>query len=178
MANLKNSPKFEIHDDYYTPKKAWENIAHLIPKDKVIFEACMKGSNLSKSPYYLKELGFEVVFDTEHNILEEFNKPFDIIISNPPFETEIKKKILKRLVEIDKPFIIIMNSMNTFTKYFREIFKGNFEELQIITPSNKINFDKMNIENGVETLTPTKNCSFYCIYLAYKMNLKTEELWL
>jgi len=30
---------FIKHDDYMTPKYAWENIKHFIPKDKVIWEA-------------------------------------------------------------------------------------------------------------------------------------------
>ncbi len=52
MANLKDSPKFNIHNDYYTPDSAWKAINHLIPKDKVIWEACMLNSNLSQSPKY------------------------------------------------------------------------------------------------------------------------------
>ena len=169
MANLKDSPKFKIHDDYYTPKSAWEKINHLIPKDKVIWEACMLNSHLSKSPEYLIELGNKVIHDTSWDILKEDHG--DIIITNPPFETKIKIKILKRLVELDKPFIIIMNSMNTFANYFTETLDKRF--IQIITHKGKINFDKM--ENN--TLTKTKNCSFYCVYVAYKMNLKTEQLF-
>ena len=169
MANLKDSPKFKVHDDYYTPKSAWEKINHLIPKDKVIWEACMLNSHLSKSPEYLKELGNKVIHDTSWDVLKEDHG--DIIITNPPFETKIKIAILKRLVELDKPFIIIMNSMNTFANYFTEILDKRF--IQIITHKGKINFDKM--ENN--TLTKTKNCSFYCVYVAYKMNLKTEQLF-
>jgi hypothetical protein len=169
MANLKDSPKFKIHDDYYTPKSAWEKINHLIPKDKVIWEACMLNSHLSKSPEYLKELGNKVIHDTSWDVLKEDHG--DIIITNPPFETKIKIAILKRLVHLDKPFIIIMNSMNTFANYFTEILDKRY--IQIITHKGKINFDKM--ENN--TLTKTKNCSFYCVYVAYKMNLKTEQLF-
>ena len=121
MANLKDSPKFQVHNDYYTPKSAWEKINHLIPKDKVIWEACMLNSNLSK--------------------------------------------------ELDKPFIIIMNSMNTFANYFTEIL--NTEFIQIITPRGKINFDKL-VDNEI---VKTKNCSFYCVYVAYKMNLKSKDLF-
>ena len=120
MANLKDSPKFKIHNDYYTPKCAWEKINKLIPKDKVVWEACMLNSNLSKSPQYLTELGNEVVYDTSWDILKENHG--DIIITNPPFETKIKIAILKRLVELDKPSIIIMNSMNTFANYFKPNF--------------------------------------------------------
>ena len=169
MANLKDSPKFKVHNDYYTPKIAWEKINHLIPKDKVIWEACMLNSHLSKSAEYLTELGNNVIHDTSWDILKENHG--DLIITNPPFETKIKQSILKRLVELDKPFIIIMNSMNTFANYFTEILDKKY--IQIITPKGKINFDKM--EN--DTLTKTKNCSFYCVYVAYKMNLKNEDLF-
>jgi hypothetical protein len=174
MANLTDSPHFAIHDDYYTPSYAWKNITHIIPKDKVIWEACMLDSELSKSPQYLQELGCEVVYDTTMDCLEVRPDNYDMIITNIPFETKIKKKILTKFVEYDKPFIIIMNSMNTFSKYMREIFKGNFQHLQVITPSGKINFNKL--LNG--ELIPTKGCSFYCIYLCYKMNIPNEDLWL
>ena len=169
MANLKDSPKFKIHDQYYTPKCAWERINKLIPKDKVVWEACMLNSNLSKSPQYLTELGNEVVYDTSWDILKENHG--DIIITNPPFETKIKIAILKRLVELDKPFIIIMNSMNTCANYFTEILDKKY--IQIITPKGRINFDKM--ENN--ELIKTKNCSFYSVYVAYKMNIKSEDMF-
>ena len=34
MADLS---KLITHDDYMTPKSAWENIKHIIPKDKIIW---------------------------------------------------------------------------------------------------------------------------------------------
>jgi hypothetical protein len=176
MAMCNDSPTFKVHDDYYTPKSAWENINHLIPKDKVILEGCMLNSVQSKSPDYLTELGNKVVFDRNLNFITDDIPECDIIITNPPFKTDIKKQILTRLVEIDKPFIIVMNCMNTFTKYIRQIFKGNLEHLQIITPSTKINFDRLDYETN--ELKPTKSCSFYCVYLCYKMELKPEQLWL
>ena len=175
MANCKDSPIFSKWNDYYTPKYAWEWINHLIPKDKIIWEACMLKSEKSKSPQYLIELGNKVIFDCNMDCI--INQPdinYDLIITNIPFETEIKKKILKRFVEIDKPFIIIMNSMNTFSKYMREIFKDKLNELQIITPQGHIHFHKL-LENGDLEYKPST--SFYCIYLCYKMNI-TESLFL
>ena len=169
MANCKDCPKFAVHDQYYTPKYAWEKINHLIPKDKVVWEACMLNSHLSKSAEYLTELGNNVVHDTSWDILKEDHG--DIIITNPPFETKIKQMILKRLVELDKPFILIMNSMNTFANYFTEIL--DTEHLQIITPKGRINFDKM--QNG--EVKKTNNCSFYCVYVAYKMRLASKDLF-
>ena len=173
---LNDSSTFKVHDDYYTPKSAWENINHLIPKDKVILEGCMLNSHQSKSPDYLTELGHKVICDRTLDIITGDIPECDMIVTNPPFKTDLKKQVLTRLIEIDKPFIIVMNSLNTFTKYIRQIFKGNLQHLQIITPSNKIHFEKLNYETN--ELTPTKKCSFYCIYLCYKMELKPEDLWL
>ena len=175
MANFKDSKHFNVHNDYYTPKSAWENIQHIIPKDKKIWEACMLNSHKSKSPQYLTELGFDVVYDTSMNILESQPDEYDIIVSNPPFETKIKKEILKRLVELDKPFILLMNSLNMYSKYMREIFKDNLQHLQIINPSTKIHYGKY-LDNG--DMVYDKKTSFYSIYLAYKMNIPNEQLWI
>ena len=51
---------FLKHDDYMTPKYAWENIKDYIPKDKVIWEAFYGDGN---SGDYLKELGFNVIHE-------------------------------------------------------------------------------------------------------------------
>ena len=34
MANFKANPHYNTHNDYYTPKSAWENIQHLITKNQ------------------------------------------------------------------------------------------------------------------------------------------------
>ena len=180
MSNLTDSPIFKVNDDYYTPFTAWENINKQIniidDNDKIIWEACCLNAYNSKSPVYLNTLlEAEIVYDYKMDCLTDEPEKWDMIITNIPFNIKIKIPILKRFVELDKPFIIIMNSMNTFTKYLRKIFKGNFNHLQIITPDNKIHFDRLE-DDG--TLTKTKNCSFYCIYLCYKCNFKQEDLWL
>lgn len=175
MANFKDCPKYNIYNDYYTPEYAWTNISHLIPKDKVIWEACCLNSHKSKSPDYLSKICKEVVYDFNMNMLETQPENYDMIITNPPFETHLKKDILKKLVELDKPFIIIMNSLNIYSKYMRDIFKDKFKDLQVITPDGKIHFEKL-LDNGETEYKP--NTSFYCIYLCYKMNLNNEDLWL
>jgi len=169
MANLKDSPVFSKYNNYFTPSYAWKNIDNYLPKDKIIWEACMLDSLQSNSPQYLTELGCQVVYDCNMDCLKNQPDNYDLIITNPPFETEIKKKILQRFYEIDKPFIIIMNSMNTYANYIRDIFKDNLDKLQIITPCGKIHFHKL-LENG--ELEYKTNTSFYCIYLCYKMDIK------
>jgi len=183
MANFKDSPHFAIHDDYYTPESAWKQISHIIPdgeSGKIIWEACMLGAEQSKSPQHIASGGgswYEeenVVYDTTMNCLENQPDKWDMIITNIPFDKEKKIPILKKFVEYDKPFITIMNSLNLYTKYMREIFGENIKHLQVIHPSSKINYLKL--ENG--EVKKTKNCSFYSVYVCYKMNLDTEDLWI
>ena len=169
MANFKDSNKFDVYDDYYTPEWVWEKIKHLVPKDKIIWESCMLNAHKSTSIDIWKKWGYKVVGDKSWDILTCDIPECDIIITNPPFETEIKKRILKRLIEIDKPFIIIMNNLNTFSNYFQEIMDLN--ETQIITPKQKLHYKK----DGEKEKT---NTSFYSVFVAYKMQLSTRQLYI
>lgn len=158
---------FIEHDDYMTPKYAWENIAHLLPKDKVIWEAFYGDG---KSGQYLKELGFNVI----HEPVDFFqNNLGDIIVSNPPFSKS--KEVCARLKELDKPFIVIMPCSKITTSYFRDNFKGN-NDLQIIIPRKRIHFQKQ--VNGMVPENWKSGCNFDCFYYAYKMNLPDDIYWL
>ncbi len=168
MADFKALSNYEVYDDYYTPKWVWEKIIHLVPKDNVIWEACMLNATNSKSMDTWRELGYNVVGDTSWNLLTCEVPECDMIITNIPFETNIKKKILKRLMDIGKPFIIIMNVCNTFANYFHEIM--DLEHTQVITPKGKLHFCR----DGGEV---KKNTSFYSCFVSYKMNLSPKQLW-
>ena len=75
---------FKVHDDYMTPKYAWENIKQYIPKDKVIWEAFYGNG---ESGNYLREMGFNVI----HEEVDFFENDLgEVIVSNPPF-SESKK---------------------------------------------------------------------------------------
>ena len=154
---------FQVHDDYMTPKYAWENIQQYIPKDKVIWEA-FYGNGESGSD--LSDMGFDVI----HKDIDFFeNNEGDIIVSNPPFSEA--KKIMPRLRELDKPFILIMPSAKINTGYIRENFKDTEDHLQIIIPRKRIQF----IKNGNEI---QNKCNFDCFYYCYKMNLPRDIIWL
>ena len=107
-------------------------------------------------------MGFDVV---GNNTIDFFKHNMgEVLVSNIPFSSELKIRVLKRLVELDKPFIIIMNSLNIFTKYFKEIFGE--KEIYFIFPSYKIHYDKY--LDG--KLQKTKNItSFYSVYVCYKI---------
>ena len=164
MATFQNKG-FIKHDDYMTPKYAWDNIKQYIPNDKVIWEAFYGDG---KSGKFLKELGFNTIHEPvdffEHNLGE-------IIVSNPPFSK--CKKIMNRLYEIDKPFILIFPSSKINTQYFRQ---WKDKGIQLIIPKKRINFEKQ-IKGKVPKGWKNR-CNFDCFYYCYKIGLEEDITWL
>lgn len=163
---LFHTKSFLKHDDYMTPKSAWENISGFIPKDKVIWEAFYGDGN---SGDYLRELGCREVIHEPIDFFE--NNKGEIIVSNPPFSK--KKEVVTRLKELEKPFIVIMPGNTINTSYMRNLYK---DDLQIIIPPKRIHFIKK-----IDGQVPEgwKNaCYFDCLYYCYKMNLPRDIVWL
>lgn len=156
---------FIKHDDYMTPKYAWENIKELIPKDKVIWEAFYGDG---KSGTHLQELGFNVI----HEEVDFFENDLgDIIVSNPPFS--LSKEVMARMLILDKPFILIMPCSKISTGYMRP---WKVKGLQIIIPPKRIHFTKL--VDGVVPDNWKNACNFDCFYYCYKMNLDRDINWL
>ena len=146
-------------DNYSTPMYAWRNIAHLLPKDKVIWEPFYLDG---KSGRHLTDLGFQVI----HENVDFFENDFgDIIVSNPPF-SEIPR-VLKRLKELKKPFVLLMPVQKLGTNYMKE-YK---DKMQLVIPWERINFRS-------EDETKTGACPFDCFYYFYDMNLPTDAIFL
>ena len=158
---------FKKHDDYTTPKSAWEAISHFIPKDKIIWEGFFCKEN-PVSGKYLEELGFKVI----HKNIDFFkHNEGDIVISNPPFS--IKKETLTYLKKIDKPFILLMPSSTLNTQYIRNLFTE--QEIKIIIPRKRIQFIKIIDGKALNT----NKCNFDCFYFCYKIdNVKNQINWL
>ena len=155
---------FIKHDDYMTPKSAWESIQHLVPKDKVIWE-CFYGDG--ESGKILTELGYTVIHEPIDFYKENRG---DILLSNPPFGD--CKNIMPRLKALGKPFIFLMPSSKINTQYFRDSFKG--EDIQIIIPAKRINFIKLKDGKKQET----NSCNFDCFYYCWKIGLEKDITWL
>jgi hypothetical protein len=154
---------FSSHDDWMTPKSAWEDINAYLPKDKVIWEAFYgEGS----SGRYLTELGCNVI----HEDVDFFTQDRgDVVVSNPPF-TRIPE-VLERLVDLNKPFILIMPSSKINTQYYRRIFLLQNEQPQIIIPKKRIHFVKLLDREIVKSKSsPNFDCFYYC----WKMNLPKD----
>lgn len=177
MANFKDNPIYKVHNDYYTPKSAWSAIQHLIPKDLVVYEAFMLNSN-GQSKKFLQELGYNVVGDTTINYLTDDlpKESYDLIVSNPPFEkiifsrrhTNLKYMCIKKLFDNDKPFVILLNATNLFSKWFKELSNGKEEHINFIIPSNIIKYDKY-AAGGMTKMKNGKSPSFKSIYITYKV---------
>ena len=137
------------------------------PKDKIIWEA-FYGNGDSGS--HLTELGYNVI----HEPRDFFTEPpdeWDIIVSNPPFSQS--KEVLTKMLEYDKPFIMIMPSSKINTGYFRA---WKDKGIQIIIPKKRIHFTKL-----VDGKVPDKwknACNFDCFYYCYKIDLPKDIIWL
>tara|TARA_R110000782_G_scaffold50449_1_gene109367 strand:- start:102 stop:596 length:495 start_codon:yes stop_codon:yes gene_type:complete len=147
-------------DEFYTFKEDWEKIEEYIPKDKIVWEPFSNGE--FEGVDYLKSITKELVSKTG-NFFE--NNEGDIIITNPPFS--IKKEVLERVKELDKPFIMILPTLSLQTKYMKRIFGDN---IQVIMPTNKIFFYKWIDGKKVKY----DKLSYYCCYVCYKMNLPKD----
>ena len=149
------------NDQWMTPKSAWEAIQGFIPRDKTIWE-CFRGDGTSAEN--LRDLGFDVVSEDE-DFFE--NDKGEIIVSNMPFS--IKKKVFSRLLELNKPFIMIVPSACIHTKYFNQLFKN---EVQLIVPSYRIQFINPNDPNKKSTVP------FTSLYVCYKMHLPKDLIFI
>ena len=165
---------FLKHDDYMTPKYAWENIKHLIPENIVIYEPFYGDG---KSGEILTELlPNNNIIHEEIDFFEHYINSFDydMVISNPPFTKY--KEILTALLEADKPFILIMPSSKINTQTFRTLFKNKNDKLQIIIPRTRIHFEKK--VDGDIPIDYKSSCNFDCFYYCYKINLDRDIVWL
>jgi hypothetical protein len=156
MKALMTNDKEKKDDDYMTPKAVWESIRDYIPKNKVIWEAFYGDG---KSGEYLRELGFDVI----HEDIDFFKEnKGDIIVSNPPFSS--KMAVLKRLKELDKPFILLLPASTLGTKTLQELYG---DSLQLIIPKGRISY----IKNGKQTTGVWFASFFYCYKCALPRDL-------
>lgn len=165
MATLNNLVENDI---YYTPKYIWEDILIYLDQNKIYLDCFFgDGSNIEN----LKELGLNCIgADIDYfDALDNLN--YDIILTNSPFSKNILIEFLYNLSALNKPFIIILPITKIFSKYFKTSFR-QYKDIQIIIPKKRMMF-----------IDPTKsnnkiNPSFCCCYIAYKMNLPADILFL
>jgi hypothetical protein len=156
----------KTYDDYMTPKSAWEHIARFIPKDRVIWEPFYADGT---SGQYLTELGFNVIHEPNVNFFE--HNLGDIIVTNPPFSNKLD--VLKRMLILDKPFIMILPASMMCALYFRELFDQT-NGLQIIIPRRRIEFKNLVPPDPKPKGQRQQRCAFDSLYYCWKMNLPQD----
>lgn len=144
---------YVANDEYYTDNKEWDKIKEYIPKDKIIWEAFYGDGNSSR---YLSTLGFNVVSYDEDFFSANHG---DIVVTNPPFSK--KKEVIQRLVELDKPFIMIM-PLEVLTYKYTESIRNH---LQVLIPKQRMIF----LKDGKQV-----KFNYDCIFYCYKMNLSRD----
>ena len=150
------------HDDYMTPFSAWEDVSPYIPRHLTLWEA-FYGDGTSGA--HLAELGFDVI----HEDVDFFTHDRDeCVVTNPPF-SELPR-VLARLRELGKPFVVIMPCSTLTTRYFRDLFP----DIQVIVPRRRIQFRKL--VDGVEV--PSGRCSFDCLYFCWRLGLPRDVVFL
>ncbi len=140
--------RLKVYDTYKTPDDAWEAIKEYIPEDKIIWEPFYLDGDC-----HLNKMGFNVI----HKNLDFFKSNFgEIIVSNPPFS--IKKQVLEKMYELDKPFILIMPCFVLTTKYYEKFIS----KTSLLIPNKRIQFSK-------DGKTFENKCSLDCFYYCYKI---------
>jgi len=154
-----------------TPLSAWNAINHFLPTGKIIWEPFFGDGTSGKN---LMKLGHRVVHQKKDFF--KYQPEYDLIVTNPPYS--IVKDIMPRLLELDKPFVLLMPSSKINTQYMRE---WSDKGLQIIIPRKRIQFIKCTI-NKFGCIEPNEvqdnKCNFDCFYYCYKMNLPRDMVWL
>ena len=79
-------------------------------------------------------------------------------------------RVLARLREFGKPFVVIMPCSTLTTRYFRDLF----QDIQVIVPRRRIQFRKL--VDGVEV--PSGRCSFDCLYFCWRLGLPRDVVFL
>jgi hypothetical protein len=171
---------FTKHDDYMTPKSAWEAIAEFIPDNKTIWDPFFGDGASGEILQEIKPTCEIIHNDEDFFTSDPGTYSVDLIVTNPPFSKS--KDVLNRLKLMGLPFIMILPSSKICTQYFRKLFENDDDPIQIIIPRKRIHFKKLlwdeETEEWKEPLNWKNCCNFDCFYYCWKMNLPRDIVWL
>ena len=144
-------------DLYITDKKVWEVLFKFLelPPSVVIWESAY---NKDSSLPLFRDSSLRVVMQDIDFFMDEPSVAWDIQITNPPFSKKIEW--LRRSLELNKPFILLLPSDILHRKYFHTLFAN--KKFQIIIPPFRPNF------------VGVPRAPFESIFLCVGMNLKSD----
>ena len=151
-------------DDINTPAWVVEKILDVIPGNvSTIWECCSGDGHITD---VLREHGYEVIStdikeDAEYDMFKyEPSGGYDMILTNPPFSK--KTKVLERLYELDKPFLILCPSFMIETAARFELFQGH--GIVLFLMKERIAFEGM-----------PRKCPFFCYWFGHKLGTHYPE---
>ena len=142
--------------EYYTPDWACREIAQVLPRDLEYWEG-FRGNG--QSTVYWQQAGLNIQ-SFEEDFFE--NNHGDALLTNPPFN--VKRRLYKRLMELNKPFCLLLPTASMSSKSFRRMAAHFNDEIQIAIPSKRIHFDRA---DGLVS-NSTFDCCFFCYRLLPK----------
>jgi len=162
--------KTVINDEWQTTREAW---AQITPFLKRFRSSCvwMPFYYDGKCGQYLKELGFYKVVHTNADFFERakdknFVDTVDLVLDNPPYTgADVKSRILTTLIQMRKPFILLLPSSVLFSQLFRETLST--ESVQLIIPK------RVNVRKTGDEAVPFK----YLVWLCHGVNLPRDLIW-
>ena len=132
--------KFNKNDEYYTPSYAVYPIIKYLKQGSTVW--CPFDKEESNFVQVLTKEGFNVIYghiETGQYFFKVDIPKCDYIISNPPYS--LKGEVFKRLIEIGKPYAMLINFQGIFDNKNRfEMFKNNRTEMLWLSP--RVNYIK------------------------------------
>ena len=164
MRSFKKS--YKVQDYYYTPSILINPILKYLKPNSIIW--CPFDTEDSLYVKILRENGFKVIathIDIDNGDFFELDIDCDYIISNPPFSDKID--IFKKLFELNKPFMMLMNIMVLNYQVIGDLFYEAQEyynkDIQLLIFDKKVSF------NG-------NTSSFNSSYICYNV-LPKQIIW-
>jgi len=196
--------KFKKHDEYTTPNEAWNSIFNYLPKNKYNIwmpfycnGACGKYvSNIlgydvlhpkgkdfftykptNEITYFPKQKTITSYFSLKPDLTSFYKKSQKtnkkwILVDNPPF-TKVED-IMKRCIELNMPFILLLPQSRLNTNYFQDIndnlIKQNKKPIKILQPKKSYKFTKYingNYMGGC--ISSKKTCNFYTYWYCWNI---------
>ena len=155
------------YDDFFTKEKEWEQIAPYIPKNKIVSMPFY--SPYSKCNVLLgKHIDNKIIYRNEDFFKNDIG---DIVVDNPPFSK--KKEIINKLVERNKPFMLIV-PISTISYNYTKKLK---EHLQLLIFKKRPRFIKCDAKTG-KLKDDNKSPAFDSCVICWKMNLKNDIIFL
>jgi hypothetical protein len=152
--------KPDKYDQYATPPDVWNLVAHLLPRDSVVWEAAyLEGS---PGPEGLHKLGLDVIYDELDFFTQVPSRPFDYIVTNPPFSD--KMGWLDRAIALGKPFIFLMPSSAMGAQGWIKRFADD-PLMQVLLPRRRLSFIPFRngkMAPGNEWTKSPFDTAFYC----------------